>query len=98
MADVFVSSASFESYGLAVQEALVLGKPVVAVKCPAIEETLDSRFGLLAENRFDALFAAMERMIASRDIRQNCADNIAQYYQTDELYEKRLQDICNLWE
>lgn len=98
MSDVFVSSSFCESYGLAVQEALVLCKPVVAVKCPAIEETLDPRFGILAENSFDALFLAMERMLVSRDLLQKYSDNIAKYYHTDDLCEKRLQDIRSLWE
>ena len=98
LADVYVSSSSWESYGLAVQEALVLGKPVVAIQCPAIEETLDPRFGILAKNSFDGLYLAMERMLVSRDLRQKCADKIAEYYPMDALYEKRIQDICCLWE
>ena len=46
-ADVFISTSLVESYGLAIQEALILGKPVVALNCPAIEETFDDRFGIL---------------------------------------------------
>lgn len=97
-ADVFVSSSMCESYGLAVQEALILGKPVIAVKCPAIEETLDSRFGILVDNHAEFLYAAMEKMLLDSALYQQYADSIAQNYQTGDLYEKRLQDICSLWE
>ena len=97
-ADIFVSSAKWESYGLAVQEALVLGKPVIAVKCPAIEETLDTRFGILVDNNVESLYVAMEKMLLNMELREKYSDNIAQDYQTDILYEKRLRDICSLWE
>lgn len=98
MADVFVSASIWESYGLSIQEALVLGVPVITTECPAIKEVFDTRFGLLVKNSFTALYDSMEKMIVSPDWRKACRNNIAQYYDTECLYEKRNQDICNLWE
>lgn len=98
MADVFVSSAEWESFGLAIQEALVLGKPVVAVKCPAVEETLNSKFGILVNNDRDALYTAMEQIIVDEELRKKIKNNIKNSYEIKGLYEKRLNDICNLWE
>lgn len=98
MADIFVSSAKCESFGIAIQEALVLGKPIVAVKCPAVEETLNSKFGILVNNDRDALYAAMEQMIMDEELRNKIENNIKKFYEIEELYEKRLNDICNLWE
>lgn len=97
-ADVFVSTSICESYGLAIQEALILGIPVVAIECPAIRETLDTGFGLLVDNDFDALYAAMEKIILQPKLCEEYRENIKQYYDLDDLYEKRLQSICTLWE
>lgn len=97
-ADIYVSSAVWESYGLAIQEALILGVPVVAVKCPAIEETFDTQFGLLTNNSFEELYAAVEKMIVDEAFRQECKDHIREHYCVQDLYEKRLKEICDLWE
>ncbi|MGN0550988.1 MAG: glycosyltransferase [Acutalibacteraceae bacterium] len=97
-ADVFVSSSTCESYGLAIQEALILGLPVVAVKCPAIEEVFDKRFGILSDNSFGGLYEAIEKMLLYEELRRQCKNNIKNYYRTDNLYEKRLHEICRLWE
>lgn len=96
-ADVFVSSSLAESYGLAVQEALILGTPAVAVGCPAIAETLDERFGRICEGNFDSLRAAMEYMLTDKDSVREYRENIKRYYCAEDLYEKRLEDICSLW-
>lgn len=97
-ADVFISSAVCESYGLAIQEALVLGVPVITTECPAIKEVFDTRFGIMVENSFSALYDAMEKMIVDSDLCRIYGNNIEQYYSTECLYEKRSQDICDLWE
>lgn len=97
-ADVFVSAAIWESYGLAIQEALILQVPVITTECPAIKEVFDTRFGFLIDNSFSALYASMEKMILNPDLCQEYRNNIEQCYSTEKLYGKRLQDICSLWE
>lgn len=97
-ADVFISSSICESFGLAIQEALVLGKPVVAVECPAVKETLDPRFGILVNNDFQALYDAMEKMLVDENLRLGYEKNIKEYLDKDKMFENRLQDICSLWE
>lgn len=97
-ADVFVSTAIWESYGLAIQEALVLQVPVIAIECAAIKEVFDTRFGQLVDNSASALYDAMERVILNQDSCNEYRQNIEKYYSTDDLYEKRLQDIYGLWE
>lgn len=98
MADAFVSTSICESYGLAIQEALILGVPVVTVECPAIKEVFDTRYGIMVDNSFSDLYNAMEKMILHPELLDEYKKNIEHYYKTEELYEKRLQDICNLWE
>lgn len=97
-ADSFISAATSESYGLAIQEALVLGVPVITTECPAVKEVFDTKCGMLIDNSFSALYDAMEKMIVKPDLCKEYRYNIGQYYHTEDLYEKRNQDICNLWE
>ena len=96
-ADLFVSSSITEGYGLAVQEALVLGVPVAAVNCPGIAESLDPRFGILTDPSAASLASAIAKMLEPRTLaayRQRIADE----FPVNDLFEKRLEEICALWE
>ncbi|MFC1773729.1 glycosyltransferase [Pseudomonadota bacterium] len=46
-ADAFVSSSHYETFGVAVAEALALGKPVIATRCGGPESTVRKRDGML---------------------------------------------------
>lgn len=95
-ADWAVSSSASESYGLTVQEALVLGVPVIASHCPAIAETLDSRFGIIVGSDKDALKSGMRRLLSNPDAAANYRDNIRRYYDRSCLWDDRIQDILSL--
>ena len=97
-ADLFVSSSRTESYGMAVQEALILGVPVVAVRCPGIEEALDPRFGILTENSTGDLADAIGTLLGKPDELKRYRDVIAGQYDRTDLYEKRMKAITDLWE
>lgn len=96
-ADLFVSASVTEGYGLAVQEALVLGVPVAAVNCPGVAESLDLRFGALTEDSPEALAAEIKRMTEPQTLTAY-KRRIADEYPANELFEKRLEAICGLWE
>lgn len=96
-ADIFVSSSCTESYGLAVQEALILGVPVVAVRCPGIEEALDPRFGVVTENNVEALSDSIRFFIQKPEEIKRYRDVISSQYRRSDLYEKRMEDIEALW-
>lgn len=98
MADCMISASKWESYGLAIQEAFVLGIPVVATKCPALEEVFDDRFGILSENTAEGLEQALVKILENREILKKYRDNIKQFYKAEILYEQRLEKICDLWE
>lgn len=97
-ADLFVSSSRTESYGLAVQEALILGIPVVAVRCPGIEEALDQRFGVITNNNTDTLSDAIRFFLQNPDVRKRYRDAIEKQFRKEDLFEKRLEAIAELWE
>ena len=51
LSDVYIQTSDVESYGLSIQEALVLGKPVVSTKTIGGEMLLKDRTGcILAEH------------------------------------------------
>ncbi len=97
-ADLFVSCSLSESYGLAVQEALVLNVPVAAVRCSGIEESLDPRFGVLMENSFDDAKAVLEELLDDPEKLKNYRENIEKDFPVRDLYEKRLESIFEMWE
>lgn len=55
-ADLFVLTSSWESYGMVIKEAFVLGKPVIAMRYYALPEIIDNGFnGLIAEQNVQSL-------------------------------------------
>ncbi len=97
-ADVFVSSSVSESYGLAVQEALILQVPVIAVKCPGIIESFDTRFGMLVDNSAKDLANTIADFIKDPSISASFRESIHKNYKLSSLYEERLEEVCKLWE
>ena len=97
-ADCFISSSRTESYGLAIQEALVLQVPVIAVACPAIEECVAPEFGWLVENSADAIEQAMIEAMEKPQMLKQCRESIKKKYDIQSLWQQRLESICALWE
>lgn len=98
MADCVISASKWESYGLAIQEAFILGIPVVATKCPALEEIFDHRFGILTENTETGLLQALIEIMQNTEILKRYRENIKQLYDFESLYTQRMNKICDLWE
>ncbi len=98
-ADWFVSTSICESYGLAIQEALILGVPVIATRCPAIEEVCDPRFCIITDNEETAFTKALDHVLQHPELAVQYRENIRDsYHGKQELYTDRLQLITELWE
>ncbi len=95
-ADWLLSASESESYGLTVQEALILGVPVLACACGGIAECLDPRFGILTGLERDALRDALRRVLDDPSLREGYARRIAKEFQCDELWQPRLNKITTL--
>lgn len=68
-ADLFVLTSAWESYGMVVTEALILGTPVVAGDYPALHEILDDgTTGIIAENNAKGLAKAIEKVISDEKL------------------------------
>lgn len=92
-ADFFVSTAIWESYGLAIQEALVLGIPVLTTRCPAIEECFDTRFGMIVDCDEAEIEKGMRYILDHPECISKYRKAIANEYNKNLLWEQRLQQI-----
>lgn len=97
-ADCVISTSKSESYGLVVQEALVLGIPVIATACPAMYETVDPRFGSVVPNDAQHILEEMEAVLLHPEQLMNRRINIEMHYSTNELWHSRLQKISDVLE
>ena len=97
-ADIFISSSINETYGLAIQEALILGVPVIAVKCSGVEESFDAKYGVLTDNSAESLSYEIYRVLSNNEIYINYKRNIEEKYPLDQVYNERFEKICELLE
>ncbi len=96
-ADLFISTSLNETYGLAVQEAFILGKPVIAVKNDGIVEAFDERFGRIIDNSAQELADTIRSVLESPFQLETYGNNIKNHYLVKDLYEERMEEICQLF-
>jgi len=87
--EVFVLPSRFETFGIALVEALACGKPVVATRVGGIPEIVEHcRTGLLVEpDRPEALAAALGELLRNRELRQRLAARGAEQVQRHFRYD-----------
>lgn len=97
-ADWFLSVAEWESYGIAMQEALILGIPVFSAYCAVVDEVIDPQFGRVVENNQASITDGIEKLLQNPQWIDEYRNRIEKNYDKDALWESRLQAICDLWE
>ena len=97
-ADFLVSTSLCESYGLVIQEALVLGVPVISTKCPAIEECFDTRFGMLVDCDEADIEKGMRYILEKPECISKYKQVIKNEYNVTSLWDERLNEITRLIE
>lgn len=97
-ADLYVSTSLSESYGLSVQEALILGVPVIAVKCPGILEAWDPGFGKLIDNSAEELADTIYQLLNNTEQLESYRKTIEDKYPLKQVFEQRVDEICRLIE
>lgn len=72
-ADWFVCSSTWESFGIAIQEAIILDVPVITTYCPGACELLDTNYhGLIVENSEIGILNGMRKALIE--------PNLSNYY------------------
>ena len=97
-ADWFISTAEWESYGIAMQEALILEVPVLSAYCAVVDEVIDPRFGRVVPNTLEDIRRGMEEVLQNPQWQKEYHDRIVTGYNREALWEERLRAICDLWE
>lgn len=70
-ADIYVCASYIEGYSTAVTEAIIIGKPVVTTNCSGMHELLENgKYGLIVENKEEALYNGIKKMILNKEIRE----------------------------
>lgn len=102
-ADIIVCSSIYEGISTVVQEALILGKPVVTTPCTGMEELLGkSEYGLIAEDSENGLYKALCQMLGNREMEKYYSEKAVERKaelrkkyvlgQTEELFMEILQN------
>lgn len=91
-ADVLVCSSNYEGFSTVIAEGLILGKPIVTTECSGMRELLgDSEFGIITENKDEAFYEGLKRVVSDPDLRKDYAELAMQRGKTisgDRLLEK----------
>lgn len=95
-ADFLISTSYWESYGLAIQEALILGVPVLTTKCPAIEECFCDDYGIMVECTKDAIESGMISILENPSCIEKYKMNIRNNFNLDNLWDDRFAQIEEL--
>ena len=61
--DCLIVSSEFEGYGVVIDEARVLGKPVISTDVGDAKNILAEGFGIICENSEDGIYKAMKEFL-----------------------------------
>lgn len=68
--DIYVQTSLLESYCLAINEAKIIGKPIVSTNIPAAQEQLqESMTGILVDRDIDKFCNVLEKLIQDKQMR-----------------------------
>lgn len=75
---IYVQTSFSEGWGLTVQEAKILQKPIVTTDIPVMHEQItDGENGLLAEPTAEGLFRAIKKLIDHPELQQKFVENLS---------------------
>ncbi|MEN2257755.1 glycosyltransferase [Paraclostridium benzoelyticum] len=83
MCDVFVSSSHAEALGLAIIDAMVLEKPIVATDTHGSRALFNDKLGLMVSNSEDGLYYGLRLMILNQDVRNLFIKNLKEVEKFD---------------
>lgn len=70
LSDIIVCSSKYEGISTVIQEALILGKPIVTTPCTGMKELLgDSDYGMIVNSSEEGLYEGLFQMCKSENMR-----------------------------
>lgn len=70
--DIYVQPSRFEGYGLAIAEARILNKPIIATNFDVVyDQLVDKNNGLIVKMNSEALFTGIKTMIEDNQLREH---------------------------
>lgn len=97
-ADMYISSARVEPFGLVMGEALILGIPVLAVKTSATSDIFENEInGLVVDNSENGLYQGMKRIIEDKEIRKKLMNN-AKKYDYSKINKEIIKSLENIFD
>lgn len=94
-ADLFVLTSSWESYGMVVQEALILGTPVVAGNYGALKEIVQNPLeGIITENNIDGIADGIIRLLNNQELHCEMKKYLEKYQYSADIVYRQLLSMC----
>lgn len=96
-ADIYVQPSRIEAEGLAIREAMALGRPIVASNLPAVSRLLgDGKLGVICEPDPTSLAAAILPLLRSEPARDRLTQTLSAEPQDDVESASRLDQLLGL--
>lgn len=95
-ADIYVQPSRHDGYCLALTEAKILNKPIVATNfVGAIEQIVNGETGVLADCNEEEIYAKIKYLIDHQNIREKLSDNLSKQHVDTENEVKKLIAYLN---
>ena len=98
MADCYICCSRSESNPLSIQEALILGTPVISTWFPAITEVTEPAFGMITENSAEGLERALKEVLQHPEHFQEWRRRIEADFSSEAMWEPRIETVMRLIE
>ena len=95
-ADLYISSARVEPFGLVMVESLILGVPVLAVETSATSVIIDNgKNGIITDNSITGLYNSLKEILKNRDMINKLKNN-AKTYDYQKINDETIKIIDNI--
>ena len=95
-ADCYICCSKSECHPMAVQEALVLGVPVICTSFPAASEVVCDDYGMITENSEEGVERAMEEVILHPEKLEQWKAFLDKSFDAEEYWEPRMKRIMDV--
>ena len=95
-ADLYISSARVEPFGLVMVESLILGVPVLAVETSATSVIIDNgKNGIITDNSIAGLYNSLKEILQNKDMINKLKNN-AKTYNYQKTNDETIKIIDNI--